>query len=173
MLPVIGCAPWLNPQSLLLASARKGRPGPEASERRDGEWGNLLDALVVIGGGLTEWWVMGACLASQAMHTAMCNLQELALEERKSLLEAVWQSREGPAGDAVYSRDALLGSMHLDWQDVQWAVNIVRSRCVITMCVEVTALLGRIYTTGLSTCLMPRAEVQGVAIGSQCPGGFS
>ena len=113
------------------------------------------------------------CLASQVMHIDMCNLQELALEERKSLLESVWQSREGPSGDAVYSRDALLGSMDLDWQDVQWAVNIVRSRCVITMCLEVTVLPGTHGMTGLSTCLTPRAKGQGVVIGSQCPGGFS
>ena len=89
----------------------------------------------------------------------MCNLQELALGERKSLLEAVWQSREGPSGDAVYSRDALLGSMDLDWQEVQWAVNIVRSRCVITTCLEVTAPPETHGMTGLSTCLTPRAQI--------------
>ena len=76
---------------------------------------------------------LGECVwQTRVMHREVCTtLQELALAERRSLLEAVWQSREGPSGDAVYSRDALLGSMDLDWQDVQWAVNIVRSRCMI------------------------------------------
>ena len=80
----------------------------------------------------------------------MCNLQELALMERKNLLEAVWQSSEGPSGDAVYSRDALLGSIDLTWQDVQWAANIVRSRCVTTMCLEVAALPGIMAQQGLA-----------------------
>ena len=56
-------------------------------------------------------------------------LQENALAERKALLEAVWQDEDGPVADAVYSREMLLGSIDLDWDDVQWAANIVRSRC--------------------------------------------
>jgi len=56
-------------------------------------------------------------------------LQEKALAERKALLEAVWQDEDGPVADAVYSREMLLGSIDLDWDDVQWAANIVRSRC--------------------------------------------
>ena len=45
------------------------------------------------------------------------------------MLEAVWQDEDGPVADAVYSREMLLGSIDLDWDDVQWAANIVRSRC--------------------------------------------
>lgn len=61
----------------------------------------------------------------------MCCLQEGALAQRRTFLEAVWQEGNGPTQmDALYSRQKLLGSLDLDWNDVQWAANIVRSRSV-------------------------------------------
>ena len=59
----------------------------------------------------------------------LCCLQEGALAQRRTLLEAVWQEGNGPTQtNAQYSRQKLLGSLDLDWDDVQWAANIVRSR---------------------------------------------
>ena len=100
------------------------------------------------------------CLAAQITHRNIHKLQELALAQRRSLLEAVWQSGEGPTGDAVYSRDVLLGSTDLNWQDVQWAANIVRSRYAAIIILEGMALLAYIGTTGLSASLTARAELQ-------------
>jgi hypothetical protein len=63
------------------------------------------------------------------MQGCRCCLQEGALAGRRALLEAVWQESSGPTQtDALYPRQRLLGSLDLDWDDVQWAANIVRSR---------------------------------------------
>ena len=51
------------------------------------------------------------------------------MRERRERLEAVWQTEEGQ--DVTYSRQHLLPSGDIQWDEVQWAANVVRSRCAL------------------------------------------
>lgn len=48
------------------------------------------------------------------------------MKERRAWLEAVWQC-EGQQ-DVAYSRQEMLSSLDITWDEVQWAANVVRSR---------------------------------------------
>ncbi len=52
--------------------------------------------------------------------------QEGAVRERRERLETVWQTEQDQ--DLVYSKQNLLPSRDIHWDEVQWAANVVRSR---------------------------------------------
>lgn len=51
------------------------------------------------------------------------------MRERRERLERVWQDEEEHG--MIYSRQELLGSRNIHWDEVQWAANVVRSRCAL------------------------------------------
>lgn len=60
------------------------------------------------------------------LHAHGCE-QEDALRLRRQWLEAVWHG--STEHTAAYSRDQLLSSYAISMDEVQWAANVVRSRC--------------------------------------------
>jgi hypothetical protein len=68
-----------------------------------------------------------------SLFTPLCSArawhaQEDAVRQRRQWLEAIWHG-EVADEDVSYSREALLSSQAIGIDEVQWAANVVRSRC--------------------------------------------
>ena len=74
-----------------------------------------------------QWLVsIGVSKAQCGSTLCDCLTQEDAVRERRERLERVW--REDEEQGMIYSRQELLGSRNIHWDEVQWAANVVRSR---------------------------------------------
>ncbi|CAL8468688.1 g8228 [Coccomyxa elongata] len=91
------------------------------NRQRQNQYRSWLDALPG-----PQDFVAWDTVEDETLSMLQCPEMEDAVRERRERLERVWQEDEEQG--VIYSRQELLGSRNIHWDEVQWAANVVRSR---------------------------------------------